>query len=789
MEVFIPPMSGQLRFLTEKNLAFILPGVILAIIVLLALAFSTLTYPSLKGVQDVSEFLQNYWRFFRASFLKSHARDQTGGQQGALENFYKSQAQAYDATRKRLLRGREEMLILVAAQIHYAFDSRSDEDRPVWIDLGGGTGYNIETMAGYLDVSTAFSAIYLVDLSPSLCDVARRRFDRLGWKNVNVVCDDASQFNLRGRKADLITMSYSLSMMPNFHTVIDSASSMLNKSRGVIAVVDFYVQSSVETSGRNYIGSCLQRHVNWLGRSFWRAWFDLDRVGLEGARRDYLEYRFGTLKTIDERNHILGRKLGVCIPYYIFVGRHVSSTSHKVVERHDASLAKAVGKWSQQPGDPQSNGRLVGSKAFDTAVINLKAKLPLPSPFYQNKPYRLVYDEALAKHKQFNSDFIYAFTWEDSRTDIRLLDIKPDETVLCITSAGDNLLDYIYSCNPRRLHAVDLNPNQNHLLELKVAAYQALPYPEFWKLFGEGQHSNFHELLVQKLSPYMSSHAFQFWWYRSNIFSSGKGLYEHGGSGVAIKLVRIILGVLGHRLTARKLCTAKTLNEQREIWPAIRGVLMSRLFHSAFLGTRFWWKAAGVPPNQVAMIVDDHLSNETRQGLLGSEGEAMWQYLQNTLDPIARDTLLSEDNFYYLLALQGRYTKRCHPPYVSAKAHAKLSRPGAFDSLRIHTDDINEIIAKMAPGTLNVAIIMDSMDWFDPKSPEALVQVRALNKVLAMNGRVLLRSAGLVPWYMKTFEQYGFKTKRMGTRIPGTCIDRVNMYASAWMATKAEEII
>lgn len=69
--------------------------------------------------------------------------------------------------------------------------------------------------------------IYLVDFSPSLCEVARQRFARLGWNNVKVVCEDARKFKLgdyeidfsggrgptRAPSAELITMSYSLSMI------------------------------------------------------------------------------------------------------------------------------------------------------------------------------------------------------------------------------------------------------------------------------------------------------------------------------------------------------------------------------------------------------------------------------------------------------------------------------------------------------------------------------------------------------------------------------------------------
>lgn len=175
--------------------------------------------------------------------------------------------------------------------------------------IGGGTGYNIEAMQAYLDVPVTafFSKVFLVDLSPSLCEIARKRFARLGW-DIHVICQDARAFRLEdysdvsGMKdagdilaystespgprsqADLITMSYSLSMIPDYYSVLDSLSGLLAPG-GLVGVVDFYVQSVVETAGRNYIGGSFNRHVNWLSRVIWRSWFDCDRVGLEGARR------------------------------------------------------------------------------------------------------------------------------------------------------------------------------------------------------------------------------------------------------------------------------------------------------------------------------------------------------------------------------------------------------------------------------------------------------------------------------------------------------------------------
>ncbi len=143
-------------------------------------------------------------------------------------------------------------------------------------------------MSRFLDVPSFFSHVYLVDLSPSLLNIAKKRFERLGWNNVTVICQDARTFKLEGgAQADLITMSYSLSMIPDFYSVVDSLSTLLSP-RGIMGVCDFYVQSIVDVQTRNYTGGVVNRHVNWLGRVFWRAWFDTDRVGLEAARRDYL---------------------------------------------------------------------------------------------------------------------------------------------------------------------------------------------------------------------------------------------------------------------------------------------------------------------------------------------------------------------------------------------------------------------------------------------------------------------------------------------------------------------
>lgn len=77
--------------------------------------------------------------FFYSSFVKPHQGDAKGTQQDALESFYKTQAGAYDKTRKILLRGREDMLALVAAQLEakakFAPPPKGSTPKRIWVDV------------------------------------------------------------------------------------------------------------------------------------------------------------------------------------------------------------------------------------------------------------------------------------------------------------------------------------------------------------------------------------------------------------------------------------------------------------------------------------------------------------------------------------------------------------------------------------------------------------------------------------------------------------------------------
>jgi hypothetical protein len=80
--------------------------------------------------------------------------------QDQLESFYASQAHLYDSYRCRMLHGREPMM-----------DQMPAKKGDVWVDLGGGTGSNLEFFGKHLK---EFSKVVVVDLTPSLAKVRCR---------------------------------------------------------------------------------------------------------------------------------------------------------------------------------------------------------------------------------------------------------------------------------------------------------------------------------------------------------------------------------------------------------------------------------------------------------------------------------------------------------------------------------------------------------------------------------------------------------------------------------------
>ena len=217
--------------------------------------------------------------------------------QQRLDSFYRAQAADYDAFRAKMLHGRDEL-----------FAALPLAEGDVWVDLGAGTGENATRVGDRLKT---LKKVYQVDLSTALQEQAKQRIEREGWKNVETVYADATTFTPPEGQADVVTFSYSLTMIPDWFAAIQNALRILRPG-GTIGVVDFYVSRKHPAEG-------LKRH-GWFSRTFWPVWYAINNVFVGYEHLPYLHHFFETVQTVEARGkvpHVPFLKT----PYFWFIGR------------------------------------------------------------------------------------------------------------------------------------------------------------------------------------------------------------------------------------------------------------------------------------------------------------------------------------------------------------------------------------------------------------------------------------------------------------------------------------
>lgn len=248
-----------------------------------------------------------------------------------LESFYETQAHLYDSFRFRMLHGRFPMAQCVAKVLNEDFGGRDFDQNPlVWVDLGGGTGSNVEFFSGCLG---KFRKVIVLDLCHSLVLEARKRVEThdqeegsANWSEiVEVVEGDATREDTEELQewmgqVDIVTFSYALTMIPDWQKSIQLAKSLLREG-GIIGVSDFTVDGSIQSFD--------------FMKSVWKRIFSTDHVYLNEEHREYLSSQFEPsfhYSNLGDFPYL--PSLFVACPYYVFVGRKSSGEQEEEEEKN-----------------------------------------------------------------------------------------------------------------------------------------------------------------------------------------------------------------------------------------------------------------------------------------------------------------------------------------------------------------------------------------------------------------------------------------------------------------------
>lgn len=376
-------------------------------------------------------------------------------------------------------------------------------------------------------------------------------------------------------------------------------------------------------------------------------------------------------------------------------------------------------------------------------------------------------------------NLVYNTCWEDPRLDHEALQLSSDDSVMVITSAGCNALDYLIE-GPRHVHAVDLNPLQNALLELKVAAIRALPYEDFFRVFGTGCAVDWSQL-YGKLRPLMPSSAQACWDRRADFFDGSRrrsSFYFRGSSGYFAWLINAYIDrVAKIRDTVMSMLEADTLGVQQDLFrtgnvseslwrPLIRWLLRRDTTMSML----------GVPRSQRRQIDRDYVG--------GIE-----QFIIDRVETVFTQMRLA-DNYFWRVYLTGAYTPECCPRYLTPEGFAAL-QGGLVDRLTTHTDTVEGFL-RGTDDRISRFVLLDHMDWLWESKPELLAsEWQAIFAASTPTSRALWRSAGLKVDFVDPLQvTVDGRPARVGDRLTYHTElaeslhrrDRVNTYGSFYVA-------
>jgi S-adenosylmethionine-diacylglycerol 3-amino-3-carboxypropyl transferase len=174
-------------------------------------------------------------------------------------------------------------------------------------------------------------------------------------------------------------------------------------------------------------------------------------------------------------------------------------------------------------------------------------------------------------------ELLFGMSWEDPESDRLALQIKPGDAVVTISSGGCNTFGLLLE-DPGHIFAVDINPCQSHLLELKRAAIRHLDLDDLYAFLGLRPSRNRAEVF-ESLGSDLSAPALAYWRSRPEAIQCGvvyQGRYEQ-----FLRHFRRLLHLAQGRRRIDGLFQSQSLEEQRDyfdrVWNTVQWRMLFRL--------------------------------------------------------------------------------------------------------------------------------------------------------------------------------------------------------------------
>ncbi|MEI6408202.1 MAG: BtaA family protein [Bacteroidota bacterium] len=377
-------------------------------------------------------------------------------------------------------------------------------------------------------------------------------------------------------------------------------------------------------------------------------------------------------------------------------------------------------------------------------------------------------EEAFFK-KVHSGNLVYNTCWEDPRCDRKVLNLNEESRVVMLTSAGCNALDYLLD-HPAAIYAIDVNPRQNALLQLKKSLFKVGDHQDLYNYFGTGAFDEAHDFYSDLLKPTMSDpYTRKFWDSHIGDFFSGKGLrktfYWRGSSGTVAWLVNKWLKTQPEtERLIRQMLASQTLSEQQQWYEELEPRFLKG-FLSWFIGRHAVQSMLGVPKSQ-------------QQLARSTYSDGMAGYIRQCMRRVFAGIPV-QDNYFWQLYFYGQYQPGICPNYLLQENFNPIRNN--IDRVTTYSMTLSDFLTQH-PGQYTHFVLLDHQDWLAEHNYPALEQEwKLIFENAAPGASILMRSAASTPDFLPKWvpERLRFDHEAAAWSHAN---DRVGTYAGTFIA-------
>ncbi len=312
------------------------------------------------------------------------------------------------------------------------------------------------------------------------------------------------------------------------------------------------------------------------------------------------------------------------------------------------------------------------------------------------------------------TNIVYSQCWEDPVVAADGLRLGPTDDLLCLTSAGDNVMALALR-GPRSITAIDFSAAQNALLELKLAALRTLSWYDYVAFLGARPSFDRVATYRDRLRKELRDEVREYFDTKEKQLAGG--IIHAGRFQKYLSIFRTaLLPLIHNRAVVEELMTIGDRDAREAYYDRVFNNWRWRKLFTVFFG-RAVMARLGRDPAFFNYVDKQNIGENFLE-------RGRWAVVETS----------PHHNHFLQYALLGRYPDMERGPLYLRESNFQALRERTQD-IKIVRGDLESYLSTLAPGALSALYLSDLFEWVSPEHHETML--RAIVRVARPEARMV----------------------------------------------------